>query len=104
MANHSGSIEYDDSTGREVFFGHNRMCREIDVLVAFVPEASMGTAIEMWEAHKNGKIVITVSPLTHNWAVRFLSDVVYGEVAELEAAIQSGALAEQLTKLQAAKC
>ena len=27
-------------------FHHNRMCREVDVLVAFVPDKSMGTAIE----------------------------------------------------------
>ena len=49
-ANHSNSIEYDEATGREVFFRHNAMCREVDVLLAFIPEASMGTAVEMWEA------------------------------------------------------
>ena len=45
-----------------MFFRHNRMCREIDVLLAFVPEASMGTAIEMWEAYQHGAAVITISP------------------------------------------
>ena len=103
LADHTNSLEYDDRRGREVFFHHNQMCGEVDVVLAFVPEASMGTAIEMWEAYKNGKIVITVSPLTHNWAVRFLSDVVYDDVAELEAALQSGALAAQLVELHAAK-
>ena len=40
LAGHGNSIEYDDDTGREVFFRHNRMCRDVDAVVAFVPEAS----------------------------------------------------------------
>ena len=48
-ANHKKSLGYKETTGREVFFGHNFMCREMDVLLAYLPEASMGTAIEMWE-------------------------------------------------------
>ena len=71
------SLDYDETTGRRVFFHHNRMCREVDVLLAFVPEASMGTAIEMWEAHQHGAAVVTISPLKHNWAVKFLSHEMY---------------------------
>ena len=92
-ANHAKSLGYDDTTGRSVFFHHNRMCRETDVLLAFVPEASMGTAIEMWEAYQHGAAVITISPLTHNWAVKFLSHVIYADLSEFEAALQSGEVA-----------
>ena len=63
LADHANSLEYDDEQGRHVFFGHNELCREVDVVLAFVPEASMGTAIEMWEAYCSGRIVITISPL-----------------------------------------
>ena len=79
-ADHAKSLGYDEATGREVFFRHNLMCREIDVLLAFVPEASMGTAIEMWEAYQHGAAVITISPLKHNWAVKFLSHAVYADL------------------------
>jgi len=89
-ANHSKSLGYDDTTGQSVFFRHNRMCREIDVLLAFVPEASMGTAIEMWEAHQHGATVITISPLEHNWAVKFLSHALYADMPNFEAALQNG--------------
>jgi hypothetical protein len=58
--------------------------------VAFVPEASMGTAIEMWEAHRHGRVVITISPLVHNWAVRFLSHAVYADVEAFAAALADG--------------
>jgi hypothetical protein len=92
-ANHAESLGYDDATGRNVFFRHNQMCREVDVLLAFVPEASMGTAIEMWEAYQHGAAVITISPLKHNWAVKFLSHAVYADMSAFEAALQSGEVA-----------
>ena len=90
LADHADSLEYDDARGREVFFKHNRMCGEVDVVLAFVPEASMGTAIEMWEAHRHGRCVVSVSPLVHNWAIRFLSHVCYRDEAELESALANG--------------
>ena len=37
LANHNQSIDYDDDTGRDTFFSHNRMCREVDCLVALRP-------------------------------------------------------------------
>ena len=97
LADHADSLDYDDDMGRSVFMKHNRMCAEVDVLIAFVPEASMGTAIEMWEAHRAGKRVITISPLTHNWAVRFLSDIVYSDMDAFRDALISGKLPRQLS-------
>jgi len=91
-ADHANSIDYDDATGREVFLRHNLLCREVDVLLAFLPEASMGTAIEMWEAYQHGAAVVTISPMRHNWAVKFLSHALYATIEELEAALQSGEL------------
>lgn len=89
--NHGTSIEYDDDQGRRVFFNHNRMCREeTDVLIAFAPQASMGTAIEMWEAYQSGAAVFTISPMQHNWAIRFLSHGVYEDLETFERAIASG--------------
>ncbi len=99
-ADHSASIDYDDRTGRSVFFGHNQMCREIDVLVAFLPEASMGTAIEMWEAHTHGAVVIAISPLAVNWAVRFLSHIIFADEIGFEAALVSGELEREIGKIR----
>ncbi|MBN1590223.1 MAG: hypothetical protein JW888_11975 [Pirellulales bacterium] len=100
LADHANSIEYDDATGRDVFFRHNRMCRDVDILLAFVPEASMGTAIEMWEAWQHGAVVITISPLKVNWAVRFLSHVVYRDLVAFEADLCTGQLAQQIAELR----
>ena len=101
LADHSNSLSYDDEYGRSVFFHHNRLCREVDVVLAFVPEASMGTAIEMWEAWQHGKAVIAISRMKHNWAVKFLSHELYADVDELEAALVSGRLAARLKEVLA---
>jgi hypothetical protein len=92
LADHQDSLQYDDARGRAVFEHHNYLCREVDVVVAFVPEASMGTAIEMWEASQHGRTVIAVSPLVHNWVIRFCSHRVYSDFSALEAAFETGHL------------
>lgn len=103
LADHTQSLDYDDARGREVFFHHNELCAEVDVVLAIVPEASMGTAIEMWQAYCAGKIVITVSPLKHNWAVKFLSHVLYADEQEFASAVKSGRLGAMLQELLARK-
>ena len=101
FAHHSSSTDYDDAKGRKTFLMHNRMCgSEIDVLIAFVPEASMGTAIEMWEAWKNGAIVLTISPLQVNWAVKFLSHAIYPDFPTFLAALESGEINKQVRRAE----
>ncbi len=100
LTDHGNSIEYDDQTGRQVFFGHNLMCRKIDVLLAFVPEASMGTAIEMWEAYQHGAVVVTISPMEINWAVKFLTHLLYADVESLQTDLESGELARRIAEVQ----
>ena len=92
LADHEDSLQYDDAQGRAVFQHHNDMCRQVDVVIAFVPEASMGTAIEMWEAYQHGRIVVAVSPLVHNWVIRFCSHRVFPDFSALEAAFATGQL------------
>jgi hypothetical protein len=100
LAKHRNSLEYKAATGREVFLRHNLMCREIDVLLAYLPEASMGTAIEMWEAYQHGAAVISISPLKHNWAVKFLSHILFSDLAEFETAINDGSLRLKIKDFQ----
>ena len=101
-ARHQNSIEYADLTGREVFFRHNAMCREVDVLVAVLPSASMGTALEMWEAYRSGATVITVSPMVHNWVVRFLSHAVYPTLDAFATALAEGDVARRIDQVRKA--
>lgn len=47
---------------------------ESDLLIAYLPSASMGTAIEIWNAFNSNKPVIVISPLNLNWVIRFCAD------------------------------
>lgn len=97
LSEHRDSLTYDDQRGREVFLQHNRMCGEVDVVIAFVPEASMGTAIEIWEAFRHGKVVIAITPLCHNWVIRFCSHAVFADLESFATALRSGELGRRIS-------
>lgn len=99
LTDHADSLEYGEAKGREVFMQHNRMCGDVDIVLACVPEASMGTAIEMWEAYRHGKVVLTISPMKRNWAVKFLSHILYEDEQAFEQALMDGSLRRRLTEL-----
>lgn len=91
------SLGYDDAKASAAFFDLMDRAGKADVLVAFVPEASMGTAIELWNAHHAGAYVVTVSGLTKNWVARYLSDMMLPDMDALRTAVSSGALGEAIT-------
>jgi len=99
LTDHGDSVNYDHETGRDVFFRHNQMCGEVDLVLAFVPEASMGTAVEMWEAFRNGRAVFAISPLAHNWSVKFCSHEIYPNLESFEGALVSGQVRERIVEL-----
>ena len=98
LQTHPGSFGYSYARGRDVFMHHNRMAAECDVLVAYLPEASMGTAVEMWEAHRTGRVVLTISPLTKNWVVKYLSDRIYPTLEAFQRGLHSGEVAEAVAE------
>lgn len=100
LADHAQSLDYDDAKAREVFWHHNRLCRTVDVVLAFLPEASIGTAIEMFEAYEHDRIVVVISPMVHNWAVKFLSHLLYPDVEQFEQDVRSGAFSRKLEELK----
>ena len=90
---HPESKEYDAERAMETFESMNALAAQIDVLVAYLPEASMGTAIEMWEAYRAGAHLFTISHMSHNWVVKLLSSRVFTTLEEFEAFVQDGGLA-----------
>jgi hypothetical protein len=86
---HENSIEYDDSKGRATFLSGIKAVLESDLVIAYLPHASLGTAIEVWESHKNKIPVWTISPMKTNWVVRFCSDKVFENIDELAEYLQN---------------
>lgn len=97
FAQHPDSIHYDLEQVRETMDSFTTKVSEADVVIAYVPEASMGTAIEMWSAYKANKPVIAVTTLTHNWIVRLTAHEVLPDLDSLIAAINDG-LVTRLTE------
>jgi hypothetical protein len=89
---HPNSEAYDAGQARETFMRMNALASQVDVLVAFVPQASMGTAIEMWEAFSAGIPIVTISPMTENWVVKLLSSRVLPRLEDFERFVADGAL------------
>jgi hypothetical protein len=85
---------YDDEQARTAFLEIVADARTADVLVAFLPAASMGAAIEVWEAYRAGVPVVTISPLSQNWTVRICSARVLSDLNAFEAFVDGGGLLE----------
>lgn len=73
FASHNNSIEYDDDQANETFFNYLNVVDTSDLMIAFLPQASMGTAIEMYRAYHCKVPVITISPMSTNWVIRLFS-------------------------------
>ncbi|MDP8254567.1 MAG: hypothetical protein P9M14_02345 [Candidatus Alcyoniella australis] len=84
FADHQGSVHYDDERAWNVFHEHLQRARGSSLVIAYLPTASMGTAIEIFEAKRAGVPVLTVTPLDKNWVVRLFSDQVFGDLDQLE--------------------
>ncbi len=85
-------VKYGPEKARRTLLEMAEEAGQADVLIAYVPEASMGTAVEMWEAHQAGKPILTISPLTENWVVRFLSTRVFACIGAFESFVAEGEL------------
>ncbi len=81
---HPDSANYDYRMGESVFLGYIKLASQCDYLIAYLPQASMGTAIEMWECYKKGVPIWTISPMKENWSVKFLSKRVFESLDEFE--------------------
>jgi len=88
------SMDYDDDRARQVFFGMVEEAARSDVVIAYLPEASMGTALEMVRAYDAGTPVISISPMTENWFIRFLSRRVFSTLEAFGDWVEAGGLEE----------
>ncbi len=98
---HPESLGYDLSAIRETFDDGLDRARRCDLLLAYLPEASMGTAIEMAVAAEGGAAVLTVTPMVGNWVVLRYSDRVFPDFDAFEAFLADGKLARLLAEKRA---
>jgi molybdopterin converting factor small subunit len=86
---HPDSITYSDEEARQTLITLARIAGQADAVIAFVPEASMGTALEIWEAYHHGRPVFAISPLTHNWVIK-LATRIFPDIEQFCAFVATG--------------
>ena len=95
---HPESITYNHPEIIRTLSDGFRRAAECDLLVAYLPSASMGTAIEMYEAARGGAVVLTITPLAVNWVVLACSDKVFRSTEDFDEFLGKGQLPELLQK------
>ena len=85
-------VNYGPEKAKRTLLEMTEEAARADVLIAYVPKASMGTAVEIWEAHRAGNPILTISPLAENWVVRFLSTRVFASLGAFESFVAEGGL------------
>lgn len=94
---HPNGVDYDDRLARQVLLDMADLAARCDLLVAYAPQASMGTAIEMWQAFQAGVPIVSISPMAANWVIRHLSDVLLPDLDAFRAWAADGGLGQLLS-------
>jgi hypothetical protein len=93
---HPDSVNYDSQTAQDTFLSMAKQAGTADLLIAYLPQPSMGTAIEMWEASQAGAYVIAITRLKYHWAVRFTADEIVPDLKGFISLVENGRLVNQI--------
>ena len=93
---HPDSITYELGEIVATLADGNAKAASSDVVICWLPSASMGTGVEMYLAHEAGAVVLAVTPMAANWVVRAYSDRILPDLDALEAFLASGGLDDLL--------
>jgi hypothetical protein len=92
------SVEYGDDKAKEVLFSMADKAGSADLLIAYLPEASLGTALEMIRAYDNGVPILCISPLKRNWFILATATEVFSDMDVFFDWVRAGNLADYLPK------
>ena len=87
---HPNGVDYDDAMAKATLLEMANLASEADLLVAYLPKASMGTALEIWKAFEANVPVVTISPMAANWVIRHLSSVVLPDLDAFRGWVANG--------------
>ena len=93
------SVNYARERAVETFLASLDEAASADIMVAYLPEASMGTALEIWRAFEAGKPVFAISPLANNWMLWATTAHIFKDVETFAAFVAAGGLAPYVKTL-----
>ena len=95
---HPDSVHYAREQAVDTFLNLLNRAIEADLLVAYLPEASLGTAVEIWRAHEADKPVFVISPMAHNWMLWVTATRIFPDLCAFAAFVADGRLAPYLSR------
>jgi len=88
------SPQYADDQVRTVLVANVEEAARCDLVIAYLPQASMGTALEVWEAWRAGVPVVAITPLAANWVVRVCAAQRFDTLEDFGKAVRAGQVAQ----------
>ena len=95
-AENPNSIHYSDEQARHTFLTMTNKASEADLLIAYLPLPSMGTAMEMWQAYQGNTYIIAITPFVHHWAVRFTANHILPDLESLFGWMENGRFQQEI--------
>ena len=89
---HPESVVYDDQMAKRTFLEMTALVKSCQLVLAYLPQASMGTGVELWEAYHAGIPTIVVSPMVHNWVIKLTATHILPDLPSLLTYITNGEL------------
>jgi hypothetical protein len=89
---HPDSVSYRRDQAVTTFLDSLDRAAAADLLVAYLPEASMGTALEVWRAYEAGKPVFVISPMLSNWMLWATATHILTDIDHFSAFVAGGGL------------
>lgn len=98
FAAHPTAVDYRGPRIRETLEEGNQRAASSDLVVCWLPEASMGTAVEMYAAFNAGAIVLVISPMAANWVIQVYSHGVFADLRSFDSFLAQGGLTALLAR------
>jgi len=76
----------------EIIDGCVDHAKKADIVVAYLPVASMGTAVELWESYHIGIPNIIISPMQNNLLIQKVANVLVRDMEQFEKRVLKGVL------------
>jgi len=90
---HPSAVDYGEDQAKATLVELAELACRADLVVAYAPRASMGTAVEMWEAFRAGVPVVAITPMTANWVILYTAAVVVPDLDAFQEWVAGGGLA-----------
>jgi hypothetical protein len=71
------SVTYGDQRSKRALFKMAEAAASADIVIAYLPKASMGSALEMIRAYDHGRTIISISSMEKNWFIRAVSTTIF---------------------------